>query len=86
MRRLKEDRNEYTLEQLIALPAITVGQADDLKIDLPRSRVWVSRMTVEDGMPYDHQITLEKLIRGRWVTMHEYNGSLRTFLHRPTEI
>ena len=57
----------YRLEDLEAMPTLCVGQADDLKIDTGTRRVWLSRMTIEDGMPYDNQVSVEKLIDGRWV-------------------
>jgi hypothetical protein len=65
----------YTADQLRDLPTIEQGQADDLKIKSDTVKVWLSRMTVEDGMPYDDQVTIEHLIGGRWVTVEEYAGS-----------
>jgi hypothetical protein len=49
----------YTLTELEALPTLMVGQTDDLKIETPTHRVWLSRMTVADGMPYPNQVTEE---------------------------
>ena len=71
--------SEYTAEELRAMPTLSTGQADDLKIerlDGGGLRVWLSRMTVEDGMPYDDQITIEEYNHrdGRWVTIDEYQG------------
>ena len=64
----------YTKEELKAMPTIHSGQYDNLKIDTGTTRVWLSRMTVADGMPYNNQVTIEKLIDGRWVTVEEYPG------------
>ena len=64
----------YTKEELKAMPTIHSGQYDNLKIETPTKRVWLSRMTVADGMPYNNQVTVEKLINGCWVTVEEYPG------------
>lgn len=64
----------YRLEQLRAMPTIHVGQYDDLKYRDADTKVWLSRLTVEDGQPYDNQVTVEKLIAGRWVTVDEYQA------------
>lgn len=73
-----------TLEYLESLPTLSVGQADDLKIDNGDTRVWLSRMTIDDGMEYDNQVTIEKYreatTRGemyhskRWVTDYTYQA------------
>lgn len=60
----------YTPEELAQLPTLTVGQADDLKIDTGTERVWLSRCGAEDGQVY--QINHETLIDGRWVVTSEY--------------
>lgn len=49
-----------SLGDLVALPTLTQGQADDLKIDTGTERVWLSRMTVEDGMEFDNEVTVER--------------------------
>jgi hypothetical protein len=64
----------YTAAELRDLPTLSQGQADDLKVQDGKIRVWLSRMTVEDGMPYDDQITIEQLVNGRWITIEEYPG------------
>jgi hypothetical protein len=64
----------YTLAELSALPTLSQGQADDLKIDTGTDRVWLSRMTVADGMPYDNQVTEEYFNQetGAWETLAQY--------------
>ena len=52
-------KGAFTLAQLEALPTINEGHTSDLKWDTGRTRVWLSRMTKEDGMPYDNQVTVE---------------------------
>lgn len=66
--------NRYTADELRDLPTLTAGQADSLKVDNGHIRVWLSRMTVEDGMPYNDQVTVEHLVDGRWITIDEYPG------------
>ena len=64
----------YTADEIRDLPTLSQGQADNLKIDTGTERVWLSRVGIEDGMPYDNQITIERLIDGRWITVEEYPG------------
>lgn len=64
----------YTADELRDLPTIEQGQADDLKVRDGDTKVWLSRMTVEDGMPYNDQVTIERLVDGRWITIDEYAG------------
>lgn len=63
-----------TATELRKLPTLAVGQADNLKIDDGTTRVWLCRCGRDDGMPYDNQITVEKLIDGRWETVETYEG------------
>lgn len=57
---------EYSLDELQSLPTLATSQADDLKVDMPTYRVWLSRCTVADGEPYDNKVTVERLRNGRW--------------------
>jgi hypothetical protein len=66
--------DHYSLSELERIPTSSQGHTDDLKVDTGRVRVWLSRMTVEDGMPYNHQVTVENLKDGRWVTVEEYEA------------
>ena len=71
----KDAQLEYsglTLDYLEDLPTINDGQFDDLKIEEPDVRVWLSRMTVADGAPYDNQVTVEKLVNGAWTVFDQY--------------
>lgn len=58
-------------EVLADLPTIRQGQADDLKIETADLRVWRSRMTVADGMAVDNAISVERLINGVWILVHD---------------
>lgn len=52
-------KGAFSLAQLEALPTINEGHTSDLKWDTGQTRVWLSRMTKEDGQPYDNQVIVE---------------------------
>jgi hypothetical protein len=68
----------FTLKELKAMPTISSGHTDDLKRDSMGTRIWLSRMTVEDGMPYNNQVTIEQYKNdgknARWETIHQYEA------------
>lgn len=68
----------YTLAELDAMPTIESGHYDNLKIDSKTDkghiRVWLSRLTVGDGMPYNNQVTVEQLIKGVWTEIDTYQA------------
>ena len=64
----------YTASYLADLPTLAVGQTCNLKIDTGDMRVWLCRCGVADGMPYDNQVTIERLVNGRWATLDTYEG------------
>ena len=64
----------YTLKELKRLPTLSVGQAEDLKIETANIRVWLSRCKVEDGEPYNNKVTEEQYLNGRWVTARAYKA------------
>ncbi len=47
----------YTLKELQNLETIESGHFDNLKIDNPKHRVYLSRMTVADGARYSNQVS-----------------------------
>ena len=63
--------DEYpTSEELIKLPTLCTGQADDLKLERDVFRYWVSRCEADpQGNP---KVSIEARIRGRWATVAEY--------------
>ena len=65
-----------TLSELESLPTLSQGQADDLKIDDGNTRVWLSRMSIEDGMPYNNQVSIEELnyAKGCWEVVKTYQA------------
>ena len=64
----------YSLREMEKRKTLHSGHTDDLKFESKGIRVWLSRMTVADGMPYDNQVTVEKLKNGSWVTVEEYEA------------
>jgi|WetSurMetagenome_2_1015567.scaffolds.fasta_scaffold59843_7 hypothetical protein len=71
----------YKLEELKALPVLSQGQTDNLHIEgedeQGKFRVWLSRMTMEDGMPYNNQVTIERYNESTgytWKTVEEYEA------------
>ena len=57
---------DMTKEQLAELPTLAQGQFSNLKFDDGKHRVWLSRMTKEDGAQEDHAIEFEVLQNGVW--------------------
>lgn len=66
--------SNYTLDEIEAMPTIHSGQYDNLKIDDGQTRVWLSRLSIEDGMPYNNEVTVERLVDGRWTKAETYEA------------
>lgn len=64
----------HSLSDLKALPTLSVGQADDLKIDTGNRRVWLSRCTVEDGEPCNNKVTIEEYDGDLWTEIGWYEA------------
>jgi len=64
----------YTTNDLQDLPTLSTGQVDNLKVQTEDTRVWLCRSGKADGMPYDNQISIERLVDGRWITTDTYPG------------
>lgn len=78
----------YKLKTLQKMPTLCVGQTDDLKVEietrnkktntLVKKRIWLSRLTVEDGAEYDNQVTVEQFFPGghkpTWRTINTYQA------------
>ena len=65
---------QFSAQELEGMPTLCTGQADDLKYDDGKTRVWLSRCTKDDGEPYNNKITIERLRGGRWEIEDEYPG------------
>lgn len=61
-------------EHLNSLPTLAVGQADDLKYDDGKWRLWLSRTGLADGEPFEHTITVERRYENTWLSLHEADG------------
>lgn len=64
----------YTTNDLECYPTLSVGQADDLKVDDGQHRWWLCRCGIADGMSVESTVTVEELQDGRWVTVCTYDG------------
>ncbi|MFA5937377.1 MAG: hypothetical protein WC822_05905 [Candidatus Paceibacterota bacterium] len=70
----------YTTAELEAMPTLSVGQADNLKLVVEdedgtqRLRYWLSRCSVEDGEPFEHTVYVETPWKEGWCTALAYNG------------
>lgn len=66
----------WGLAELEGLPVISQGHSDNLMVDTEiggtRVRVWLCRMGIADGAPYDHGVTVQTLQGGDWATVAEY--------------
>ena len=73
---LKKDKTmeKYTLRDLNKMTTVSASQFDDLKIETGDTRIWLSRMGIEDGQPYNNQVTIEKCIHGSWNTITQYEA------------
>jgi hypothetical protein len=65
---------KYALYELEAMPTLSQGHFDDLKVDTGTMRVWLSRCTVEDGEPYNNKVTVEVLKDGKWEIVNTYQA------------
>lgn len=66
----------FTLTVLKRLPTIRRSQTDDLKFESALMRVWLSRLTKEDGQPYDNQVTVERFNGESWKTTEQYEAQM----------
>ena len=62
----------YRASQLRAMPTIESGHFDNLKVQTADQRVWLSRCGIADGLAYDNQVTVERLVNGCWKTVSTY--------------
>jgi hypothetical protein len=67
---------QWRLKDISKFKTISQGQTDDLKVESEGMKVWLSRMTKEDGMPYNNQITVELFNNklGSWETVEQYEA------------
>lgn len=72
------DRHTFSLAALQAMPVVSQGHFDNVVFNNGGTKISLSRMTVADGAPYDHQVTVQKIEtedgRNNWVTVREYEA------------
>ncbi len=74
-RNIQNIPRRYSLDELEALPTLSVGQADSLKVEKKGEwRVWLSRCHKEDGEPYNNKVTVEAWDGKRWINASEYEA------------
>lgn len=66
--------SDLPLWYLTSLPVLSCGQADDLVFDNGRTRLWLSRCTVEDGEPFNNKVTVECFVNGPTKTVKDGGG------------
>jgi len=64
----------FTLKELEKMETISQGHMDNLKYQDTNIKIWLSRMTIEDGAEYNNQVTVENYINNEWVTVLEYQA------------
>jgi hypothetical protein len=64
----------YTLDELHALPTIRTASTGNLKVQTKFKRIWLSRMTIEDGADYNNQVTVERCRDGSWYPAITYQA------------
>lgn len=60
----------YTTAELAELPTLFSAHFDDLKVDTGTERIWLTRMTPEDGAQY--QIHHEEYKNSEWMASRSY--------------
>lgn len=75
MTTIPSEYRDLRASELDDLPTLTQGHADDLKIDDGDGfRVWLCRCGIEDGMPFDNQVTVEHYDGRRWTNAEVYEA------------
>src|SRR5438105_294280 len=61
-------------DDLHDLPTLSTGHFDNLKVDDGTYRVWLCRCGIDDGMPCDNLVTVERLQGGAWHETYAYEA------------
>lgn len=64
----------FTIEELKGMKTISEGWVGDLKYEDDDHRVWLSRLTIEDGAEYNNQVIVEIYEGGEWVIVDKYQA------------
>jgi hypothetical protein len=68
--RERDEFDPWTSEELEAMPTLSVGQSDDLKVETDDARWWLSRCGAEDGEMF--RVHLERRTSDGWRVTGEY--------------
>jgi hypothetical protein len=67
---------KFTLRELQKKETIEQGHFDNLKIKTGNTRVWLSRLTIEDGETCNNKVTVERRDKlGNWITIEQYEAT-----------
>jgi len=66
--------NHYSLQELNKMDTIMEGHSEDLKYDKKHIRIWLSRMTIEDGMTYNNEVSVEVRVNDQWSIVDTYEA------------
>lgn len=67
-------RGGYTLADLNRMSVVSEGHSGNLMVDTGKTRVWLSRLTKEDGAKFDHEVSVETLGPKGWRTITTYGA------------
>ena len=78
LREAESHVNAHDYTELYNMETLGTGQFANRKIDNGRVRVWLSRMTIEDGAPFNHPIEIEVYnpVEGRWMQYADYPSNI----------
>ena len=67
-------QGKLKLSHLRNMPTLHQGHFNNVKHEDKNYKICLSRMTIADGMSYNNQVTVEKLIKGNWETIKEFEA------------
>jgi hypothetical protein len=66
------DKEMLTLSKAKEFPILHSGHCENIIFENEKYRVTISRMTIQDGMEYNNEITVLKLVKGLWKEINKY--------------
>lgn len=72
--RMVAEMSKYSLYELERMDTIYSGKFADMKLDNGEERVWLSRMTKEEGAKCNNKVTVEVFKGGIWTCVDEYEA------------
>ena len=71
---IPDDYVDIPLADLLKMNVIEQGYTADLLINDGRFKVWLERVGIDDGMPYDNAVVIETNIEGKWIDVLMYEA------------